>query len=91
MGNIEYLSKEEQTKIVTSTATELRRLVDKWEGLELNFALRAAAKNIHLPLEDVIYGLKYGLSQKYLRIKNVEGDEESLLVAGDKRAEGRWA
>lgn len=90
MGNIEYLSQEEQSKIVTGIASELRRLVDEWDGLELHFALRAAANNQHIPREDAVYGLRYGLSQGYLRIKNVEGDEESLLVAGAKRAEGRW-
>jgi propanediol utilization protein len=88
VGNIEYLTREEQVQVVTAVASELRRLVEKWNGLEVQFAVRAAARNIHVPEEDAIYGLKYGISQGHLKIKYINGDEGSLLVAGS-REQGR--
>lgn len=88
MGNIEYLTREEQVHVVTAVAAELRRLVEKWNGLEVQFAVRAAARNIHVPEEDAIYGLKYGISQGHLRIKHINGDEGSLLIAGSDGKQG---
>ena len=89
MGNIEYLTREEQVQVVTAVSAELRRLVEKWNGLEVQFAVRAAARNIHIPEEDAVYGLKYGISQGHLRIKYIEGDEGSLLIAGNRENGGR--
>ena len=63
-----------------AAASELTRITEKWDGLELNFALRATANNLAIPLEIAQAGLRLALGSALVRIEH-SSEEESLLVA----------
>jgi len=63
-----------------AAATELARITEKWDGLELNFAVRATANNLVIPLEVAQAGLRVALTSNLVHIVS-EGSEENLLVA----------